>query len=125
MGRPVLLALIAGLIIKLFIFDLMMTNGQSMSPTIKNGTVLIINRLQYGLRFPWQKKFLVRWAEPKPGEVVVFYTPAGDIAVKRCEAVSKDGLFTAFGDNAPQSYDSRSYGPVPVDNAIGRVMGYK
>ena len=125
MGRSVILAFIAGLIIKLFMFDLMITSGHSMEPAIKSGAVLIINRLQYGLRFPGQKKYLIRWGEPKPGELVVFYTPSGDIAVKRCETINSEGQFLAYGDNVNQSYDSRYYGPVPLDNAIGRVLGYK
>jgi signal peptidase I len=111
--------------LKLFIFDFMVADGYSMSPTINSGTVLIINRLQYGLRFPGQKGYLIRWAAPKPGEIVVFYTPSGECAVKRCETVRAEDLFIALGDNALQSYDSRSYGPVPAENTIGRAMGFK
>ena len=119
------MAFIAGLIIKLFLFDLMVTSGHSMSPTIESGAIIIVNRLQYGLRFPGQKKFLIRWAEPKPGDLVIFYTPSGDIAIKRCESINNKNQFIARGDNSLQSYDSRSYGPVSVENAIGRVLGYK
>jgi signal peptidase I len=125
MRRAVLLAIIAGVFLKLFIFDIMVTDGYSMSPTIKNGTVLVINRLQYGLRFPGQKGYLIRWAAPKPGEIVVFYTPSGEYAVKRCDTVGEGDLFMAIGDNSLQSYDSRSYGPVPVENTIGRALGLK
>ena len=125
MGRAVLLAFIAGMILKLFMFDFMVTDGHSMSPAIKSGTVLIINRLQYGLRFPGQKAYLVQWASPKPGEVVVFYTPSGECAIKRCKTVREGDIFMALGDNSLQSYDSRSYGPVPVQNTIGRVLGLK
>jgi signal peptidase I len=124
MGRAVFGAIIAAIIIKLFLFDLILADGDSMSPAIKNGTVLVINRLQYGLRFPGQQAYLVRWASPKPGEVVVFYTPDGELAVKRCEE-SMEQAFFALGDNSLQSYDSRSYGVIPAENAIGRVLGIK
>ena len=125
MERAALLAFAAAVVIKLFLFDLMVADGHSMDPTIKSGTILVVNRLQYGLRFPGQKGYLIYWSLPKPGEVVVFYTPSGELAVKRCHTLTSTGSFIAWGDNALQSYDSRSYGPIPVENTIGRALGYK
>ncbi|MDR0443013.1 MAG: signal peptidase I [Treponema sp.] len=122
--KAVLLALTAAFVFKLFFFDFMIAQGHSMEPTIKNGTVLVISRLRYGLRLPWQQGYLIRWTAPKEGEVVVFYTPLGELAVKRCVAPSESGFFTAEGDNELSSYDSRAYGPVPADNIIGKVLGY-
>ena len=123
MRRIALWAFAVAVLIKLFLFDLMLAEGHSMNPAIRSGTILVINRLQYGLRFPGQKGYLIRWAAPKPGEVVVFYTPSGELAVKRCKSINANGSFMAQGDNALQSYDSRSYGPVPAENTIGRVLG--
>jgi len=121
--KPVFLAIIAALVIKLFFFDFIVAQGYSMEPSIKNGTVLVISRLRYGIRLPWRQGYLVSWAQPKTGEVVVFYTPTGELAVKRCAGVS--GLtFYAEGDNSLTSYDSRAYGPIPIDNIIGKVLGY-
>ena len=122
--KAVLWALAAALILKFFFFDFMIAQGNSMEPAIKNGAVLIISRLRYGLRLPWQQDYLFRWSRPKEGEVVVFYTPSGELAVKRCTALTDRGGFIAEGDNSPASYDSRSYGPVPADNIIGKVLGY-
>jgi signal peptidase I len=116
-------ALITAIILKLFLFDLMIAEGHSMEPAIKSGTLLVINRMNYGLRLPWQRGFLIQWSAPKPGDVVVFYTPSGAIAVKRCEAITEKGDFIALGDNRSLSYDSRSYGPVPADHIIGKVLG--
>jgi signal peptidase I len=121
--KAVILAFIAAFFLKMFIFDFMIAQGSSMEPAIQNGKVLIISRLRYGLRFPWTRGYLLRWANPKQGEVVVFYTPTGELAVKRCIDLDESG-FTAQGDNANVSYDSRSYGAVPVDNIIGKVLGY-
>ena len=122
--KAVLLALVAALVLKLFFFDFMIAQGHSMEPAIKNGSVLVISRLRYGLKIPWRQKYLIRWAQPAAGEVVVFYTPSGELAVKRCAALTEGGLFIAEGDNELASYDSRSYGPVPADNIIGKVLGY-
>jgi signal peptidase I len=118
-------ALLAAVILKLFFFDLMIAEGQSMEPSIKSGTLLVVNRLKYGLRFPGSRNFLLRWSVPKPGEVVVLYTPSGEIAVKRCGPVTDQGDFVALGDNSLRSYDSRAYGPVPAENIIGKVLGIR
>jgi len=121
--KPVLFAVVTALIMKLFIFDFIIAQGHSMEPAIQNGAVLIISRLRYGIRLPWRQNYLVRWAQPKTGEVVVFYTPAGELAVKRCVVINAQNFF-AEGDNSLTSYDSRSYGPVSIDNIIGKVLGY-
>ena len=124
MAKAVLGALVTALVIKLFAFDFIIAEGNSMEPSIKSGAVLVVNRLQYGLRLPLQPRYLVRWALPKMGEVLVFYTPSGELEGKRCAALTGRDGFIAEGDNSLQSYDSRAYGPVPADNAVGRVLGY-
>jgi signal peptidase I len=124
MTKAVLWALVLALIIKLFVFDFMLAQGESMTPAIKSGAVLVVSRLRYGLRLPGMGRYLVRWAQPETGEVLVFYTPLGELAVKRCAGLAESGDFIAQGDNSLQSYDSRSYGPVPVDNIIGKALGY-
>jgi len=121
--KPIVLAIAAAFILKLLFFDFIIAQGQSMEPVIKNGSILIVSRLSYGIRLPWLQKYLVRWSQPKAGDVVVFYTPTGELAVKRC-VFTEDNKFYAEGDNGLASYDSRSYGPVPIENIIGKVLGY-
>jgi len=123
MAKAVFGAFLAAVVIKLFLLDFIVAEGSSMEPTIRSGSVLVVNRMQYGLRFPGQHGYLVRWAVPKQGEVVVFYAPSGNIAVKRCSNPEQTGEFMARGDNSLQSYDSRSYGPVSADATIGKVLG--
>jgi len=122
--KAVLFALAAALVLKLFFFDFTIAQGHSMEPAIQSGSVLVISRIRYGLRLPWRQKYLIRWAQPMVGDVVVFYTPSGELAVKRCAALLDGGFFLAQGDNELASYDSRSYGPVSADNIIGKVLGY-
>lgn len=117
----ILLALLAAFAVKLFCFDFIIAEGRSMLPAIPNGDILVVNRLAYGLRPPLAASYALRWAAPKEGDIVVFWTPFGDLAVKRCAAPPADGFFFALGDNGPASFDSRSYGPVPLDNIIGKV----
>jgi signal peptidase I len=124
-GRIVLFAFLAALIMKVFLFDFMIADGRSMVPAIYPGTVLLVNRLAYGLRLPWTRKYLLRWSLPKTGDVVVFLTPQGQLAVKRCGTVIGKDEFFALGDNSLESYDSRSYGPIRADSVMGKVIGIK
>jgi len=95
-----------------------------MEPAMHDGAVLVVNRVKYGLQVPFLNRYLIRWAGPKEGEVVIFKTPMGDIAVKRCTGIREDGSFYAEGDNNATSYDSRSYGFISANDVIGKVLGY-
>jgi signal peptidase I len=123
-AKAIIGALITALIMKLFLFDFMMAEGHSMEPSIKPGKILVVFKMVYGLRLPGGA-YLLRWASPHEGDVVVFYTPLGEIAVKRCGELYPGDYFSALGDNSTQSYDSRSYGPVPIENIVGKVLGVR
>ncbi|MDR1956615.1 MAG: signal peptidase I [Treponema sp.] len=122
-GRAIGGALFIALLLKLFLFDFMITEGQSMTPALKPGSILVVNKLAYGLRFPWSDRYLLWWGMPKQGDVVIFYTPSRDLVVKRCAGLMVNHTFIALGDNRLHSYDSRSYGPIPVHNILGKVVG--
>ena len=96
-----------------------------MLPTIKPGTVVLVNRAAYGLRNPLSNGYLCRWGRPSVGDIVVFPAPDGLFAVKRFHAADGEGLFLAFGDNKEESLDSRQYGPIRTDSILGKVMGVK
>jgi signal peptidase I len=122
-GRAIAGALVTALLMKVFLFDIMIAEGHSMMPTIKSGSVLLVGKLSYGFRLPWSDRYLLWWSLPQQGDVVIFYTPQGAIAVKRCAWITKNRTFIALGDNSLESYDSRSYGPIPIKNIIGKVIG--
>ena len=124
-GKAIIGAIFASLLMKFFILDFMIAEGNSMIPTIKPGAILAVCKVSYGIRLPGSPAYLFQWRTPREGDVVVFYTPMGEIAVKRCGEILADGVFYALGDNSSQSYDSRSYGPIPRDHVIGRVLGIK
>ena len=124
-GRAILGAIMAALVMKIFLLDFMIAEGHSMVPVINPGAILVVCKVFYGVRLPGSGSYLVRWGVPETGDVVVFYTPLGEMAVKRCERTFPEDEFYALGDNAPQSYDSRNYGPVPYNNIIGKVLGIK
>jgi len=124
-GKAIIGAFAAALFIKLFLFDFMITEGHSMDPAIKPGALLMVCKVFYGFRIPGSGVYLVRWGIPREGHVVVFFTPLGELAVKRAGKALPGNMFYALGDNQSQSYDSENYGPVSNDNVIGRVLGIK
>jgi phage repressor protein C with HTH and peptisase S24 domain len=79
-----------------------------MEPSLSPGRFVIINKIG--------KNAL------HSGDIVVFRTDDGKLAIKRCAQVLKDGRFIALGDNSLQSYDSRAYGPVRREAIVGRVL---
>jgi signal peptidase I len=120
---PVLLALLLALTVKFFAFDFMLCDGVSMESAVKNGSILIVSRLSYGLRNPFSRTYLFMFTPPKKGDIVVFYTPHGDIAVKRIASIDTHARnFFAEGDNKANSYDSRAYGEVSINSIIGKVL---
>ena len=118
-------ALFAALLLKLFILDFMIAEGNSMLPSIKPGTILAVCKASYGIRLPGTDFYLLQWGVPRKGDVIVFYTPLGEVAVKRCGEILSDDAFYAFGDNSTHSYDSRNYGPIPKNQVIGKVLRIK
>jgi signal peptidase I len=55
MAKAVLWAFLAAVLIKLFLVDFIIAEGNSMEPAIRSGSVLVVNRMQYGIRFPGQQ----------------------------------------------------------------------
>ena len=121
-GRAIVGAFFVAFFVKFFLLDFMVAEGHSMTPAIRPGTVLLVCRVFYGVRLPWSGTYVLQWRTVREGDVVVFFTPHGDIAVKRCVEIFPGGMFNAKGDNSPQSYDSRNYGHVPKNNIIGKVL---
>jgi len=128
--RPILAAIFLAAVIKFFVIDVAFVDGPSMRPTFDDGQLVVVLRVAYGLRLPQGLGgYLVRWADPSPGDVVVAENPkTGAPIVKRVawsrRGSSEDGQLDLWllGDNPPDSLDSRSYGSVPVENVAGRVL---
>lgn len=56
----------------------------SMEPTIMPGDRIFVNKVAYGLRVPFTKRWITRWADPARGDIVICFSPAdGTRLVKR------------------------------------------
>lgn len=116
----------------------------SMLPTLQIGDYVLIDPLSYGLRLPWGG-WLLRWATPHAGDVVVFANPrdATQDFVKRVVAVAGErvevrdkqvlvdgvprdlpGTYFVEGRSNVQSNDVRdNFGPVWVPSGHIFVLG--
>ena len=60
---------------------------------------------------------------PRVGEIVLVRDPRDpeNLMLKRVAAVT-DGTCTILGDRPEESTDSRTFGPVPLANVLGRAL---
>ena len=72
------LAILCALILRAFFFEAFKIPSGSMEPTLVSGDHLFVNKLRYGVRIPFTTRFVVDFAEPEHGEVVVFQFPADE-----------------------------------------------
>ncbi|WP_294428771.1 signal peptidase I [uncultured Treponema sp.] len=87
----VCIGLLFGLLLKLFVFEILTVSGESMFPAIKDGERLFVSKCAYGLCEPYGDKLLLQWKKPKSGDVVI-YLYNNKIVVKRCVALGGDKL---------------------------------
>jgi signal peptidase I len=65
----------------------------SMKPTILEGDRIFVNKLAYDFKIPFTRIHLASWANPKRGDIVVFFSPEDEIRlVKRVVAVAGDRI---------------------------------
>jgi len=145
--ETVIPAILIAVFITLFLAQATQVYGQSMEPNLHAGQRLIVEKISYRLHPPRRGdivvlrmseeggNFLIKRVIGLPGESVeirdqqVFVngypltepyvqpSPAGSIPV----CLVPVGHIFVLGDNRGFSNDSRSFGPVPVSNVIGRA----
>lgn len=143
-GEAFLVALITALLCRTFVVQAFRIPSMSMVPTLVRGDHLLINKLSYGLRSPFGHGWLVRFAPPAAGDVIVFTAPgegeqgesdfvkrvvatAGEEVEVRGGRVYVDGRerhvpgsFAAFGYHARSRDD---FGPLRVPAGQLFVLG--
>lgn len=66
----------------------------SMKPTIQEGDRVVVNKLAYDLKVPFTTIELLKWGDPKRGDIVVLFSPADGVRlVKRVIGVPGDRIY--------------------------------
>jgi signal peptidase I len=82
----------------------------SMIPTILIGDRVFVNKLAYDLKIPYTTLQILKWSEPKRGDIVVFFSPVngkrlikrviglpGDTIAMRDDRLFINGQFVRYG----------------------------
>lgn len=105
-----------GAVAEHFVFPLVNVCGNSMFPTYHDGEIILSRRI-------------FRKNKIKPGDVMVFKHPTvkNRLLIKRVSEVFRDKKGEVqsiyfLGDNAPDSYDSRNFGYVLVEDLVSKII---
>ena len=146
--ETVIPALLIALLINVFVGQATRVDGQSMEPNLHTYQRLVVEKISYRfhgprrfdivvLKLPDQgEELLIKRVVGLPGETVeikdgrVYINnelldepfTAEETRSRRYEKVIVPPLHVfVLGDNRNRSNDSRSFGPVPIDNIVGRA----
>ena len=146
--ETVLPAILIALLINVFIGQATRVEGQSMEPNLHTDQRLVVEKLSYRfhgphrfdvvvLRVPGQGEDLLikrvvglpgETLEIKDGQVYINGQPLEEPFVLENTRPGRYSSITipplhvfVLGDNRNHSNDSRSFGPVPIDNIVGRA----
>lgn len=72
------LAVIFALVLRAFVFEAFKIPTGSMIPTLLVGDHIFVNKFIYGIRIPFTETYLVDFAQPQRGEVIVFTFPRAE-----------------------------------------------
>lgn len=103
-------------------FTIIRIQGESMSPTLKHGQFLFVDRLV-------SPKYVMNFGKKvKKGAILVYYSPKGVPVIKRlinkAQVSELETLLWFEGDNKANSEDSRTYGFVSQERVYGEVINF-
>jgi signal peptidase I len=146
--ETVLPALLIALLINVFVGQATRVEGQSMEPNLHTDQRLVVEKLSYHfhgpqrfdivvIRIPSQgEELLIKRVIGLPGETVEFrdghvyvngemleesFTDEETQAGRQSTITVPPLHIFVLGDNRNRSNDSRSFGPVPIENVVGRA----
>lgn len=147
--KIVVIALVIVVPIRYFLFQPFFVKGASMEPNFDDNQYLIIDEISYRFREPQRGEIIVfkyphdpsqryikrviglpgETVEIKDGEVLISgkileessYLPTGTLTPGLTKITLTENEFFVLGDNRLHSSDSRSWGPLPKENIVGRA----
>ena len=141
-------ALLIAVLINVFLGQATRVDGQSMEPSLYTDERLVVEKLSYRLHGPQRFDIVVirvpsqgddllikrviglpgETVEIRDGVVYIDQVPLDEDFVEQRTYPGRDAKVTVpplhvfvMGDNRTHSNDSRSFGPVPIENIVGRA----
>ena len=143
----ILLAIVISLALRIFVFEIVLVDGDSMLPTLNSSQRVVVEKISryFGLpprgeivitRYPNMPGYYVKRLIGYPGDTIEIkdsvvylngealqedYLSPGQAYADMPQITVPDGTVFVMGDNRAKSLDSRaaSIGPVPVDYLLG------
>jgi signal peptidase I len=146
--ETILPALLIALLINVFVGQATRVEGQSMEPNLHSEQRLVVEKLSYRFHGPQRfdivvikmpsqgEELLIKRVIGLPGETVEIrdgqvyvdgnlleepFTEDSTYPGRNSKVTVPPLYIYVMGDNRDRSNDSRSFGPVPIDNIIGRA----
>ncbi len=95
-------------------------SGDSMTPTLMSGAVVMLDPRAYRSRIPQEDEIVVT-RHPRRAELQIVKRVAAVIEICTESSAPGTGLILA-SDNAAAGADSRAFGPVALDLVLGKVV---
>jgi signal peptidase I len=94
------IAIVLALFVRWAFFEAYVIPSGSMLPTLLHHDHIFVNKSIFGLRVPFSERWLVKWAEPSRGEVIVFKYPNDKTLfyIKRIIGLPGDRVFYENGN---------------------------
>lgn len=140
---PYIIIIVVVILIRTFLFTPIIVNGSSMSPTLKGNEIMILNKISLKTT-PLKRydivvlkdhnSYLIKRVIGLPGETIksvddqiyinnkVLDDRFGKGVTGDFEEIKiPDNMYYVLGDNRLVSNDSRSFGPIKMDELTGRT----
>jgi len=131
-------SLVVLLVIALFFyfnFTTVVVSGHSMEPTFKSGQRLLASRAYWlvgavkdndivVVKTGNGSEYIIKRVYRTAGQTVDWVNAPADWHLVNGEYHVPEGQVYVIGDNRPASEDSRSFGPVPANRIIGKIIRY-
>ena len=91
-AESIIVAVLLALVVRAFFVQAFKIPTGSMHPTFVEGDRVLVNKVVYGIRFPFVRRHLPAIHPPRRGEIVVFHSPTDKHKdfIKRLVAVGGD-----------------------------------
>jgi signal peptidase I len=114
-------------------FRTVVVDGQSMEPTFRSGQRVLASQAYWligevqdrdivVIKVDGGTGYIIKRVYKKEGEVVDWANTPENHPLLKGEYVVPKGHIYVIGDNREVSEDSRSFGAVPIDRVIGKVL---